>query len=49
MHRMHAEDSEHHLDVRSALLAVYSILQGAEGQQVPGQQASFIRAICRTA
>ena len=46
---MCAEDSEQHIDVRTALLAVYTILQDAERQQVPEQQASFIRAICRTA
>ena len=46
---MYAENSTQHLNVRAALLAVSSILQGAEGQQMPEQQASFIRAICRTA
>lgn len=46
---MCAEDSAQHLSVRAALLAVCSILQGAEGQQMPEQQASFIRAICRNA
>ena len=46
---MCAEDSAQHVNVRAALLAVSSILQGTEGQQMPEQQASFIRAICKTA